>query len=80
MSTTLLSPATGSAPVTSVKDLAGATKSDRNRAIDLYRALAMLAVSIGHYPEERSENKGSEPEAIEFGDFGGDGGITLLEL
>ena len=49
MSTTLLSPTTGSAPATSVKDLAGAAKADRNRAIDLYRALAMLAVSIGHW-------------------------------
>ena len=26
-----------------------------------------LAVRHGHYPEDRSENKGSEPEAIEFG-------------
>ena len=49
MSTTHLSPTTGSAAVTSVKDLAGATKPDRNRAIDLYRALAMLAVSVGHW-------------------------------
>ena len=49
MSTTLLSPTTGSAPAASVKDLAGAAKADRNRAIDLYRALAMLAVSIGHW-------------------------------
>ena len=49
MSTTDLSPTTAPAPVSSVKDLAGATKADRNRAIDLYRALAMLAVSIGHW-------------------------------
>lgn len=31
-----------------------------------------LAVQHGHYPEERSENKGSEPEAIEFGRFNGE--------
>ncbi|MEO1201842.1 MAG: esterase-like activity of phytase family protein, partial [Pseudomonadota bacterium] len=36
-----------------------------------------LAVRIGHYPEERSENKGSEPEAIEFGVFDGDGKIFV---
>tara|TARA_Y100001933_G_scaffold257627_1_gene304339 strand:+ start:1233 stop:3596 length:2364 start_codon:yes stop_codon:yes gene_type:complete len=32
-----------------------------------------IAVAHGHYPEDRSENKGSEPEAVEFGSFGGDG-------
>ncbi|EXJ12612.1 esterase-like activity of phytase family protein [Imhoffiella purpurea] len=31
-----------------------------------------IAVRHGHYPEERSENKGSEPEAVEFGRFGRD--------
>ncbi len=30
-----------------------------------------LAASIGHYPESRSENKGTEPEGIEYGRFGG---------
>lgn len=30
-----------------------------------------LAVRIGHYPEGRSENKGSEPESIEYGRFDG---------
>jgi len=29
-----------------------------------------LAVRVGHYPESRSENKGSEPEAVEYGKFG----------
>ncbi len=29
-----------------------------------------IAVAHGHYPEDRSENKGSEPESIEFGRFG----------
>ncbi|MCC1481884.1 esterase-like activity of phytase family protein [Roseibaca sp. Y0-43] len=28
-------------------------------------------VQIGHYPEERSANKGVEPEGMEFGTFGG---------
>ena len=31
-----------------------------------------LAVIHGHYPDDRSENKGSEPESIEFGKFGRD--------
>lgn len=30
-----------------------------------------LAVQHGHYPEGRSENKGSEPESIEYGRFNG---------
>lgn len=29
-----------------------------------------LMAQIGHYPESRSENKGNEPEAFEFGVFG----------
>ena len=32
-------------------------------------ALEHLAASIGHYPEERSENKGAEPENIAYGIF-----------
>ncbi|MGF1562769.1 MAG: esterase-like activity of phytase family protein [Geminicoccaceae bacterium] len=31
-----------------------------------------LAISIGMYPEERSENKGTEPEGVEVGTFGED--------
>lgn len=31
-----------------------------------------LAASIGHYPEERSENKGTEPEGVAFGRYGWD--------
>ncbi len=31
-----------------------------------------LMASIGHYPEGRSENKGNEPEGVEYGNFGGD--------
>ncbi|MGI9606821.1 MAG: acyltransferase family protein, partial [Acidimicrobiales bacterium] len=33
----------------SVKDLAAAAKPDRNRAIDFYRAAAMIAVALGHW-------------------------------
>lgn len=29
-------------------------------------------VRIGHYPEDRSENKGNEPENVEFGQYGDD--------
>ncbi len=32
-----------------INDLAAATKSDRNRAVDFYRAIAMLAVAVGHW-------------------------------
>jgi hypothetical protein len=31
-----------------------------------------LVTRAGHYPESRSENKGNEPEGIEFGEFGND--------
>ena len=34
-------------------------------------ALERLAIRYGHYPEDRSENKGTEPEAVEFGKFNG---------
>lgn len=33
----------------SVADLAAATKPDRNRAVDFYRAAAMVAVTVGHW-------------------------------
>lgn len=33
--------------------------------------LERIAVRHGHYPESRSENKGTEPESIEFGRFQG---------
>jgi hypothetical protein len=35
-------------------------------------SLEELAVQHGHYPESRSENKGTEPEAIEYARFGRD--------
>lgn len=33
-------------------------------------SLEHLVARIGHYPEERSENKGNEPEGIAFGRYG----------
>lgn len=33
----------------SLTDIAGAAKVDRNRAIDFYRAIAMIAVAVGHW-------------------------------
>ena len=33
-------------------------------------AFEHLVARIGHYPEGRSENKGSEPEAVEYGEYG----------
>jgi uncharacterized protein YjiK len=35
------------------------------------------SVQHGHYPEARSENKGAEPEAVEYGNFGGAGYLFL---
>jgi DNA-binding beta-propeller fold protein YncE len=45
---------------------------DGNVVFDSGSAFDALAVRHGHYNEDRSENKGSEPEAIEFGRFGGE--------
>ncbi len=45
-----ISPTTPAAPVSaSLSDLVGAAKTDRNRAVDAYRAIAMLAVAFGHW-------------------------------
>ena len=33
--------------------------------------LEHLTARVGHYPEDRSENKGNEPESVEFARFGG---------
>jgi hypothetical protein len=41
-----------------------------NLVFDSGTTLEELAVRYGHYPENRSENKGTEPEAIEYGRFG----------
>ena len=45
-------PARAPAPTpatTSVADVAAATPTDRNRAVDLYRAAAMVVVAVGHW-------------------------------
>jgi hypothetical protein len=34
--------------------------------------LEHLAVRLGHYPDDRSDNKGNEPENVEVGIFGGE--------
>jgi hypothetical protein len=39
-------------------------------AFDSGPTLEEIAVQHGHYPESRSENKGTEPEAIEYARFG----------
>jgi len=46
---TALSNSPVSPKAASLKEMAGAAKSDRNRAIDFYRAVAMLAVALGHW-------------------------------
>ena len=45
---------------------------DGSVTFDAGASFEALAVQHGHYPEDRSENKGSEPEAIEHGRFGGE--------
>ncbi|MGE0679468.1 MAG: esterase-like activity of phytase family protein [Candidatus Binatia bacterium] len=41
-----------------------------NVVFDSGASLEEIAVQHGHYPESRSENKGTEPEAIEYASFG----------
>jgi hypothetical protein len=41
-------------------------------------ALERLVTRIGHYPEDRSENKGNEPEAVKFALYKGDHGYDQL--
>lgn len=52
----------------------GFTVFDRSGAVryDSGAALERLAVRHGHYPEDRSENKGTEPEGVEHGRYGRD--------
>ncbi|MEO0651600.1 MAG: esterase-like activity of phytase family protein [Planctomycetota bacterium] len=45
-------------------DIAGNVRSTSGNTMDQF------AARIGHYPEGRSENKGVEPESVEFGRFG----------
>ncbi|MCP5024886.1 MAG: acyltransferase [Actinomycetia bacterium] len=49
MTTTTLPPSRGSSTKISAASLASHTRSDRNRAVDLYRVVAMVAVAIGHW-------------------------------
>ncbi|MCA8979663.1 MAG: esterase-like activity of phytase family protein [Planctomycetes bacterium] len=42
------------------------------------RAVEHLTVRLGHYPEKRSENKGAEPEGLEYGDFGARGRFLFV--
>lgn len=37
---------------------------------DAGNSLEHLVARMGHYPDDRSQNKGNEPEAVEFGRFG----------
>jgi hypothetical protein len=59
-------------------DLVGGCRSFtvfRRGGTRLFEARSRLEheiVRAGHYPEDRSENKGNEPEAVEYGKFGGD--------
>lgn len=59
-------------------DLNGGTRgfsifnTDGSVAYDSGTSFEELAVRHGHYPEDRSENKGTEPESIEFAKFGPD--------
>ncbi|GAB3375810.1 esterase-like activity of phytase family protein [Spongiibacter taiwanensis] len=48
----------------SVFDTAGAVIYETGNQLDL------LTARIGHYPDDRSDNKGNEPENAEFGVFG----------
>jgi hypothetical protein len=43
-----------------------------NVLFDSGASLEEIAVQHGHYPEARSENKGTEPEGIEYASFGND--------
>ena len=48
----------------SLFDTAGTLRFDSGNSLE------HLAVQHGHYPDDRSENKGTEPEAIEYARFG----------
>ena len=46
-------------------------KRDGTEVFEAGTAFEYAIVEIGHYPEERSGNKGVEPEGMEFATFGG---------
>jgi hypothetical protein len=56
-------------------DLDGGTRgfttflSPGNTLFESGVAVENIATRLGHYPEDRSENKGTEPEGIEFGQY-----------
>jgi hypothetical protein len=52
----------------------GFTVFDRDGrvAYDAGNTVEHLAVQHGHYPDSRSDAKGSEPEGVEYGRYGGD--------
>ena len=47
-------------------------RQDGSVAFDSGSTFEEIAVQHGHYPESRSENKGSEPESVEYARFGAD--------
>ena len=47
-------------------------EADGSVAYSSRNSLERLTVRLGHYPEDRSENKGNEPEGVEFGSYGRD--------
>ncbi|MEL7488020.1 MAG: hypothetical protein AAGJ87_12485 [Pseudomonadota bacterium] len=59
-------------------DLVGGSRgfsifSDNGDALfDIGPIFDQVTVALGHYPEDRSENRGNEPEAVLFAEFGGD--------
>lgn len=46
--------------------------TDGTVLFDSGEGLEYLGMSYGHYPEDRAENKGVEPEGIDFGQYGDD--------
>jgi hypothetical protein len=64
-------------------DLEGGTRgftifgSDGAIHLEAGNSLEHLVTQIGHYPEERSENKGNEPEGAEFGKYGSNGYLFI---
>ena len=60
--------AVGSALMASIRDIADRTPETRNRAIDLFRAAALIIVVLGHwlasavFVDDTGEHRFSEPE------------------
>ncbi|MFK7961100.1 MAG: esterase-like activity of phytase family protein [Phycisphaerales bacterium] len=45
---------------------------DGTTSFEAGNSIEHLAASLGHYPENRSENKGTEPEGVDFARYGND--------